>query len=283
MLANRHHPELVTYDRYGTRVDEVEFHPSWHWLMERAVGHGLQAAPWEQHDGGAPHAHVRRAAGFFAWSQTEPGHGCPISMTYAAVPALRADEALAKEWTPLLASTSYDPGVRAAVDEARRAGRHGDDREAGRLRRPGQRHRGARDRRGRRVHPARPQVVHLGADERHVPRAGAGAGRCHLLRGAAGAAGRHPQPDRRRPPQGQARQPLQRLLRARARRHLGAAPGRRGPRGPDDHRDGGRDPPGLRAGLGVADAPRPGRGLVARGAPVGVRRRGWPTSRSCRT
>ncbi len=114
MLANRHHPELVTYDRYGTRVDEVEFHPSWHWLMERAVGHGLQAAPWEQHDGGAPHAHVRRAAGFFAWSQTEPGHGCPISMTYAAVPALRADEAIAKEWTPLLASTSYDPGVRAA-------------------------------------------------------------------------------------------------------------------------------------------------------------------------
>ena len=114
MLANRHHPELVPYDRYGTRIDEVEFHPSWHWLMERAVGHGLQAAPWEQHDGGAPHAHVRRAAGFFAWSQTDPGHGCPISMTYAAVPALRADEAIAKEWAPLLASTSYDPGVRAA-------------------------------------------------------------------------------------------------------------------------------------------------------------------------
>jgi len=82
--------------------------------MERAVGHGLQAAPWEQQDGGAPHAHVRRAAGFFAWSQTEPGHGCPISMTYAAVPALRADEGIAKEWTPLLAATSYDPGVRAA-------------------------------------------------------------------------------------------------------------------------------------------------------------------------
>ena len=49
-----------------------------------------------------------------AWSHTEPGHGCPISMTYAAVPALRADDALAKEWTPLLASTSYDPGVRLA-------------------------------------------------------------------------------------------------------------------------------------------------------------------------
>jgi putative acyl-CoA dehydrogenase len=112
MLANEHHPKLVNYDRYGNRVDEVEYHPSWHWLMERAVGHGLQAAPWESD---SPHAHVRRAAGFFAWSQTEPGHGCPISMTYAAVPALRADDALAKEWTPLLASTRYDPGTRPAA------------------------------------------------------------------------------------------------------------------------------------------------------------------------
>ena len=48
MLANRHHPELVPYDRYGNRIDEVAFHPSWHWLMERAVGHGLAAAPWER-------------------------------------------------------------------------------------------------------------------------------------------------------------------------------------------------------------------------------------------
>ena len=111
MLANRHHPELVPYDRYGTRIDEVEFHPSWHWLMDRAVGHGLAAAPWES---GSSAAHVRRAAGFMAWSHTEPGHGCPVSMTYAAVPALRVDDALAKEWTPLLASLSYDPGLRLA-------------------------------------------------------------------------------------------------------------------------------------------------------------------------
>ncbi len=83
--------------------------------MERAVGHGLAAAPWEQQEAGSPYAHVRRAAGFMAWSHTEPGHGCPISMTYAAVPALRADEAIAKEWTPLLASTAYDPGVRPAA------------------------------------------------------------------------------------------------------------------------------------------------------------------------
>ncbi len=117
MLANRHEPELTSYDRYGHRIDEVVFHPSWHWLMERAVGHGLQAAPWEQQAAGAEHAHVRRAAGFMAWSHTDPAHGCPISMTYAAVPALRADEALAKEWTPALASTSYDPGIRPVAEK----------------------------------------------------------------------------------------------------------------------------------------------------------------------
>lgn len=114
MLANQHPPRLTPYDRWGNRVDEVDFHPSWHWLMERAVGHGLAATPWESV---APHAHVRRAAGFMAWSHTEPGHGCPVSMTYAAVPALRADDALAKEWTTLLASTTYDPGLRPVADK----------------------------------------------------------------------------------------------------------------------------------------------------------------------
>ena len=114
MLANEFHPELVPFDRYGNRVDEVRFHPSWHWLMERGVGHGLQAAPWESE---SPHAHVRRAAGFLAWSQTEPGHGCPISMTYAAIPALRVDDAIAKEWTPKLAAPSYDFGLRPLAEK----------------------------------------------------------------------------------------------------------------------------------------------------------------------
>jgi putative acyl-CoA dehydrogenase len=115
LLANRYPPELAAYDRYGNRVDEVRFHPSWHWLMERAVGYGLQAAPWVSDE---QFAHVRRAAGFLAWSQTEPGHGCPISMTYAAVPALAADERIAKEWTPLLAARSYDFGLRPVADKA---------------------------------------------------------------------------------------------------------------------------------------------------------------------
>ncbi|MGH2358713.1 MAG: acyl-CoA dehydrogenase family protein, partial [Candidatus Limnocylindria bacterium] len=114
LLANRHEPELMPYDRYGNRIDEVRFHPSWHWLMERGIGHGLQAAPWQSD---SPHAHLRRAAGFLAWGQVESGHGCPISMTYAAVPALRADDAIAKEWTPKLASTSYDFGVRPVAEK----------------------------------------------------------------------------------------------------------------------------------------------------------------------
>ncbi len=115
MLANRFEPELTTFDRYGNRIDEVRFHPSWHWLMERGVGFGLQAAPWQSD---SPHAHVRRAAGFMAWSHTESGHGCPISMTYAAVPALRADDAIAKEWTRRLAATSYDFGVRPVSEKS---------------------------------------------------------------------------------------------------------------------------------------------------------------------
>jgi putative acyl-CoA dehydrogenase len=114
-LANRFGPVLKPFDRYGNRIDEVEFHPSWHWLMTRGVGHGLGATPWTSDD---PHAHVRRAAGFITWSHTEFGHGCPISMTYAAVPALRADDAIAKEWTPRLASTTYDFGVRPAEQKA---------------------------------------------------------------------------------------------------------------------------------------------------------------------
>jgi putative acyl-CoA dehydrogenase len=112
--ANRHPPTLRAFDRYGNRVDEVEFHPSWHWLMHRGVGFGLQGAPW---DSDAPDAHLRRAAGFYAWGQVESGHGCPISMTYAAVPALRADDALAKEWVPRLTAPAYEFGLRPPADK----------------------------------------------------------------------------------------------------------------------------------------------------------------------
>jgi putative acyl-CoA dehydrogenase len=113
-LANRNPPELTPFDRYGNRIDEVAFHPSWHWLMEQAVGFGLAATPWTSEQ---PDAHLRRAAGFLAWSQVESGHGCPVSMTYAAVPALRRDPLLAAEWTPRLASTTYDFGLRPGADK----------------------------------------------------------------------------------------------------------------------------------------------------------------------
>ena len=156
--------------------------------------------------------------------------------------------------------------------QGRRAGRHGDDREAGRLRRPRQRDDRDADVGRRGVHPRRAQVVHLRADERRVPGAGPGRRRAQLLPGAARPRRRQPQPPGRRTPQGQAGQPVERVLRARAPRHLGAAARRRGPGRPDDHRDGRRHPAGLRARLGVADAPRPGRGVLARRAPLGVRR-----------
>ena len=85
--ANESPPVLRTHDRYGFRIDEVEYHPDYHRLMDVAVTHGLHAAPWSDP---RPGAHVARAAGFYAWSQNEAGHGCPISMTYSIVPALRA-------------------------------------------------------------------------------------------------------------------------------------------------------------------------------------------------
>ncbi|MFI6698378.1 acyl-CoA dehydrogenase family protein [Streptomyces sp. NPDC050509] len=107
--ANDHPPVLRTHDRYGNRIDEVDFHPDWHHLLGRAVSSGLTDA-W-----GRPDGHLRRAAGFLVWSQAEAGHLCPVSMTHAAVPALRADPALAAEWEPRLTAHAYEPGLRPAA------------------------------------------------------------------------------------------------------------------------------------------------------------------------
>ncbi|MFF5077828.1 isovaleryl-CoA dehydrogenase [Actinoplanes sp. NPDC000266] len=107
--ANRYEPRLLTHDRYGHRVDEVEFHPSWHRLMEVAVGEGLAGSPWADR---RPGAHVARAAGVFVWSQVEAGHICPVSMTYAVVPALRHNPDLSEMFEPALTSRVYDPGLR---------------------------------------------------------------------------------------------------------------------------------------------------------------------------
>jgi putative acyl-CoA dehydrogenase len=114
-LANEHPPVLRTHDPRGHRIDEVEFHPAWHELMTTAVRHGLHATPWLDD---TPGAHVRRAAKFYVWTQAEAGHGCPVSMTYAAVPALRHEESLAERFVPLLASRRYDPGLRVPDGKA---------------------------------------------------------------------------------------------------------------------------------------------------------------------
>ena len=116
-LAETHPPVLHTPDRYGHRIDDVEFHPSWHWLLRTAVGWGLHGTPWVAEPGTG--AHVARAAGFYLMAQLESGHGCPISMTYAAVPALRRDPELAAAFEPGLRSCVYQPG---ATDPAKKTG-----------------------------------------------------------------------------------------------------------------------------------------------------------------
>jgi putative acyl-CoA dehydrogenase len=107
--ANHHPPTLRTHDGYGNRIDEVEFHPSWHRLMEVAVENGLHASAWRDP---RPGAQVARAAGFYVWSQVEAGHGCPISMTHASMASLRSTPEIAERWRPRITALTYDPGLR---------------------------------------------------------------------------------------------------------------------------------------------------------------------------
>jgi len=114
--ANTHAPVLRTHDRTGRRIDEVEFHPAWHTLMDRAVTAGLQAWPWDPDAG--DQSHLRRAAGFYVWTQVEAGHLCPISMSYAAVPVLRHAPDLAAAFEPALRARNYEFGLRAPATKA---------------------------------------------------------------------------------------------------------------------------------------------------------------------
>ncbi len=97
--AERHEPRLVTHDRFGRRVDQVELDPSWHWLLHGAIERQIHALPWADP---RPGAHVARAALELLWTHANAGVMCPISMTYSAVPALRVDPELAQEWEPRL-------------------------------------------------------------------------------------------------------------------------------------------------------------------------------------
>src|SRR3954471_16058729 len=114
-LANVHAPELHTHDRFGRRLDEVEFHPSYHALMKAAVGAGLHGTPWGG-EGASPH--VLRAAGFMLFTELEASILCPISMTYAVTPALRSNSAVFRDWAPKLTSRSYDPRLVPWRDKA---------------------------------------------------------------------------------------------------------------------------------------------------------------------
>ena len=107
-LANRHLPELRTHDRFGNRVDLVDFHPAYHELMGLIYASEAHSFAWTHH---RPGAHVARGVLSYLWNQGENGICCPMGMTFASVPALRHDPALLAEWSPLINSQTYDPAA----------------------------------------------------------------------------------------------------------------------------------------------------------------------------
>jgi putative acyl-CoA dehydrogenase len=113
-LANEYPPVLRTHDRYGNRIDEVEFHPAWHELLHLSVAAGIHALPWREP---VPGAQAGRAAMMLAMSGVESGTGCPLSMTYAGVPALRAQPEVAEEWEPRFLSLEYDERCAPATEK----------------------------------------------------------------------------------------------------------------------------------------------------------------------
>jgi len=113
-LANENRPILRTFDRYGHRIDEVEFHPAWHQLMRMGVENELHSLPWTSSE---PFPHTARAALYMTAMQAEAGFACPITMTFAVVPALRATPELAAEWEPLVTASTYDPRLIPASEK----------------------------------------------------------------------------------------------------------------------------------------------------------------------
>ena len=234
--ANRNPPVLKSFDRYGHRLDEVEFHPAWHALLAIALrGRAAFAAPGRSRK---PGAHVARAAGTYMLAQIESGVYCPIAMTYGSVPTLRqaprgrGGMAAAHVRAPL--RPAFPPGAR----EDRGADRHGHDREPGRL---GSAHqRDARRARGRRQRSAcygHKWFMSAPMCDAFLVLAQSPKG-LDLLPDAALDAGRRAQRHAHQPAEGQARQQVERLERSGIRRRLRAADRRGGARHPDHHRDG---------------------------------------------
>jgi putative acyl-CoA dehydrogenase len=113
-LANEHPPLIRTHDRFGNRIDEVEFHPAWHSLLGLAIEAGLHALPWRE---SSPGAHAARAAMFMGMGQVEAGVCCPLSMTNASLATLEVEPQLAREWRPRVTSLVYDPGLRPTAEK----------------------------------------------------------------------------------------------------------------------------------------------------------------------
>ncbi|MBI4046668.1 MAG: DNA alkylation response protein, partial [Devosia nanyangense] len=113
--ANRYPPELKTFDRAGRRIDEVEFHPAYHDLMRKGLEAGYSSLAWTTGD---PGGHVAHAAMVYLLTQVEPGSCCPMTMTYAAIPALAASPELSARWRPGLLSARYDPASLPAAEKA---------------------------------------------------------------------------------------------------------------------------------------------------------------------
>jgi len=112
--ANRNTPMLRAFDRSGARINEVDFHPSWHGLLGLAMEAGLHSSPWAEPK---PGAHVARAAGCYMLAQIESGVYCPVSMTYGAVPTLKRAPHIAADWLPRIFSRAYDRRFRPAREK----------------------------------------------------------------------------------------------------------------------------------------------------------------------
>ena len=113
--ANHYKPEFEPHDRVGNRIDQINYHPAYHQLMQLAKSEGLHSSPWTDPK---PGAHVVRAAKYYLHSQVESGHCCPITMTFAAVPSINLTPALAKEWLPKITDRGYDPSNRPHTEKA---------------------------------------------------------------------------------------------------------------------------------------------------------------------
>ncbi len=115
-LANDSAPRLKAFDPFGRRLDEVEFHPAYHRLMELGVTSGVTSLPWRSPDRRG--AHVARMGLFYLLGQADQGTSCPLTMTYACVPALKSEPALAAEWLPKILEPKYDPRCAPAREKA---------------------------------------------------------------------------------------------------------------------------------------------------------------------